>query len=337
MARADTVIVLVPGGMGSTLNLGTVELWNSTPTALAMVLDPALFLPWLPLTPGSLVTVYDDFVSFLNSLGYSTDLQNLYLFAYDWRQGLPLCASNLAQFVNTQVAPNLAGRKIVFISHSYGCMVTRWAILLPPPAYPIDQNSISRVVAAGPHMLGIPNSFRNLIAMPELSTAFDLLFAAAQILLPAYAGVVQTALCRTLPAVTAMLESLPTYPILQSGSAAASPLFTVWGWGGWPPELQSLIAAVQADLLSIANAPWGQIPITVLMSETSQTDTGYILGPDNMLLSSLPPGPGDGAVLSQSAKAYCSQPGQEVYLSYSHETLLDDPVGRDFLTVNSII
>ncbi|MGA9474593.1 MAG: hypothetical protein WBV36_19150, partial [Terriglobales bacterium] len=96
MARADIVIVLVPGGMGSSLNLGTVELWNSTTTALAMVLDPALLLPWLPLTPVSLVTVYDDFIGFLENLGYSTGQQNLYPFPYDWRQGLPLCASNLA-------------------------------------------------------------------------------------------------------------------------------------------------------------------------------------------------------------------------------------------------
>ena len=337
MARADIVIVLVPGGLGSSLKLGTVELWNSTTTALAMVLDPALFLPWLPLTPVSLVTVYDDFVGFLEDLGYSTSQQNLYPFPYDWRQGLPLCASNLAQFVNTQVVPNLAGRKILFISHSYGCMVTRWAILLPPLAYPIDPNLIDRVVAAGPHMLGIPNSFRNLIAMPELNTAFDLAFAGAQILLPAYTAVVQAALCRTLPAVTAMLESMPTYPILLGGSSSSAPPFPVWGWAGWPPELQSLIATVKQDLQSIAAAPWGQTPITVLMSESRPTDIGYILSPNDELLSSLPPGLGDGSVLSQSAKAYCSQPGQEVYLSYPHETLLDDPVGRNFLTSNNII
>jgi pimeloyl-ACP methyl ester carboxylesterase len=339
MALADRVIVLVPGGMGSTLSLGGVGVWNSTVAGLAMVLDPALFLPWLPLTPGSLVTVYDGFLNFLNGHGYSTGQQNLYLFPYDWRQGLPVCASKLVQFVNAQVVPNLGLRKILFISHSYGCMVTRQAILDPPGAAVINQNLIKGVVAAGPHMLGIPGSFRNLIAMPELTTLFNLLFGAAQILLPAYANVVKEALCRTLTAVTAMLESMPTYPILQGGSTNPAAPFTVWDWVGWPPELTSAITAVQQDLQAIANTAWDPATqVIVLMSKSTQTDTGYILGPDDQLLYNYPTALGDGAVLAPSATAYCSPNGQVVdTLTNLHENLLDDPDGRDYLTLHNII
>jgi pimeloyl-ACP methyl ester carboxylesterase len=340
MAKPDRVIVLVPGGMGSTLSLGSVGVWDSTVAALAMVLDPALFLPWLALTPGSLVTVYDGFLSFLNNLGYNTGQKNLYLFPYDWRQGLPVCASNLVQFVNNKVKPYLGGKKILFISHSYGCMVTRQAILLSPAGSVIDPSvKIQGVVAAGPHMLGIPSSFRNLVAMPELSTAFDLLFGAVQILLPAYANVVKEALCRTLTAVTAMLESMPTYPILQGGSINPLPPFAVWNWAAWPPELQSAITDVQQRLLAIANTTWDPtMQIIVLMSASRPTDTGYVLGPDNQLLYSYPTALGDGAVLSPSATAYCSPTGQVVAsLTYPHENLLDDPVGRNYLTSNNVI
>ena len=337
MARPDTVIVLVPGGMGTSLDLGSLEVWNSSTSALWMVLDPALLLPWLPLTPVSLVPVYDDFLAFLKSQGYSQKNGNLYLFAYDWRQGLQTCSTALADFVNTQVEPNLSGRKILFITHSYGCMVTRWAILIPSAAPLIDNTLIRGMVAAGPPMLGIPSAFKNLVAPPDLGSLFYAVFQMTKFLFPALAQAVQVSINRSLVAVTAQLECLPPYPILTGGTYTGPQPYSAFNWGGLPPELQTLTSAVQQDLIAITSAPWTGVDMTVFLSDATPTDTGYALDASDQLNSSLSPAPGDGTVPYPSAQAFCSASANVVNLTYQHLTLLDDPVGRSFLTNNGII
>src|SRR5208337_470531 len=337
MARPDTVIVLVPGGMGTSLDLGSLEVWNSSTSALWMVLDPALLLPWLPLTPVSLVPVYGDFLAFLGSQGYSQANDNLYPFAYDWRQGLLYCSTALADFVKTRVEPNLAGRKILFLAHSYGCMVTRWAILLPLAAPLINNALIRGIVAAGPPMLGIPSAFKNLVAAPDLGSLFYAVFQMTRFLFPALAEEVQVSINRALVAVTAQLECIPTYPILSGGSYTGPQPYSAFNWSGLPPELQTLINAVQQDLTAITTAPWTGVVMTVFLSDTTPTDTGYILDPNDQLLLRLPPGPGDGTVPYQSAQAFSSASANVVNLTYPHMTLFDDPVGRNFLINNGVI
>jgi pimeloyl-ACP methyl ester carboxylesterase len=312
--------------------------WNATPSALWLVLDPALLLPWLPLTPGSLVHVYDDFLSFLANQGYTTAQQNLYLFPYDWRQGLQNCAIALASFLQTQVAPNLAGRKILLISHSYGCMVVRWAILLLPPTLSTINDLIKGVVAAGPPMLGIPSAFKNLVAPPDAGNLLNSVVQMAQLLMPALASEILLAIRRCLPGVTAQVECMPTYPILTGGTFSGPPPYSAFDWAGWPSELDTLKTAVQLDLATLSTTAWGNISMTVFMSKTSPTDTGYLLDPNDQFLSALPSGPGDGVVPASSANAFCS-PGAALVnnLTYSHQALLDDPLGRNYLIGNNII
>jgi lecithin:cholesterol acyltransferase len=336
MARPDTVILLVPGGMGSRLELGSLEVWNSSISALWMVTNPSLLLNWLPLTATSLVPVYDQFVSFLASQGYTPE-NNLFLFPYDWRQGLRSCAMALAEFVKSQVEPNLAGRKILFVTHSYGCMVTRWGILLPSSASLIDNSLIRGIVAAGPPMLGIPSAFKNLVAAPDLGTLFYTVFQMAKYLFPALTEEIQVSVNRTLVAVSSQLECLPTYPILYGGAYAGAQPYSAFKWGGLPVEMLSLLNTVQQDLLTIVNAPWSTIDMTVLLSDATHTDTGYVLNANDQLAWSLQPGPGDGIVPYASAQAFCSASANMVNLSYPHMQLLDDPVGQAFLVQQHII
>jgi pimeloyl-ACP methyl ester carboxylesterase len=344
MARNDIVIVLVPGAMGSSLNLGTTEVWNFSllpPNAngVAMFIDPALLLPWLPLRAGGLLSVYDDFIGFLGNRGYSVPRQNLFLFPYDWRQGMPRAATALANYVNQAIVPNLAGRRIVFVTHSYGCMVARWALTLPVAGPMIAAAHVERVLAAGPPMLGIPGAFWDMLQMPKLGTVFTDLFNIFQFLYQALAADVQVPISNTLMAVTAQLEVLPTYPILQGGANPPNPppmQYSAFEWDGWPAELDALMNTVQANLNSIALAPWPLgVDLTVFASNGFPTDAGYSLNAADQIQATLS-GLGDDTVLHNSALAFCA-PGQDVLVNFRHEQLLDDPITSNFLIINNII
>ena len=342
MARNDIVIVMVPGGMGSTLTLDGRVVWNFELTlppdvsGLHMIFNPALLLPWLPLRAGRLLSVYDDFLAFLGSQAYSQQQQNLFLFPFDWRQGMKVAAEALADFVKTRVIPNLAGRKILFITHSYGTMVTRWALTVGAAAPLIDPMLVERVVAAGAYMLGIVPAFRNMVEMPNLNSIFNDLFALLKTADPALAAQVQAPLSRSLMAVTAQLESLATFPILQGGiNPPPGQPYRAFDWSGWPAELASLMGAVQQNLQNLANAPWPNVPRTVFASGNHPPDIGYVLDLNDQIQSHSV-APGDGVVLLQSALAYCAL-GEEVTVSYQHEELLNDPVARQFLVSQNVI
>jgi hypothetical protein len=330
----NLVIILVPGGMGTTLSLSGTRVWdfNLFPPRLdgvRMIADPALLVPWLPLEPGNLLSVYDDLFNFLVNHGYVKDT-DLFLWGFDWRQGMETNAVALADFVKTI---NLGGKKILFIAHSCGCMVVRWALLFDTPAAPgvpmIDNALVDSVVAAGPPMLGMASPFRDIVQMPRLNDAFDTLFALFRLLYPALADQVSAPINRSLMAVTAQLEGLPpnNIPILSGGSNPPPGLYGVFDWKGWPDELHSLRTSVQATQAKLQTTDWGNVNCTVVASKSHDTDTGYVLGTKDEYTSDLPTGKGDGAVLLESAQAYCPS-GILVIVGERHRTLLDDPQAR---------
>jgi len=185
-------------------------------------------------------------------------------------------------------------------------------------------------------MLGIVPAFRNMVEMPSLNNVFNDLFDLVKAADPALAAQVQAPLSRSLMAVTAHLESLPTFPVLQGGvNPPANQPYLAFDWSGWPAELASLMGAVQQNLQNLANAPWPNLPRTVFASDNHPTDLGYLLDLNNQIQRHWV-APGDGVVLLQSALAYCA-PGEEVTVSYQHEELLNDPVTRQFLVNQHII
>lgn len=348
MARPEIVIVLVPGGLGTKLSLCGIDVWDPDAGALhlidavRMILSPALLLPWLALQPQSLTGSYDETVAFLKSRDY-VEGQNLFLYGYDWRLGMDSSAAELASFVSSRILPALGNRKLLFIAHSFGCMVVRWALLFGFPSNPsapmIPGGCVERVIAAGPPMLGVASSFRDMVEMPSLQGTFDELFAALKAVLPDLAAQVQAPLNKSLMAVTSELHSMPPnqVPILQGGAdPPGQGPYGVLDWSGWPIELVSLLASVKSVQDKLAATPWGSIPCTVIASQSHATDTGYVLDSDNRFHSALPPGPGDDNVLIQSALAYCPH-GARVIVESTHRGLLDDQETRNYFISNNIL
>jgi lecithin:cholesterol acyltransferase len=337
MGTKNLVIILVPGGMGTTLSLSGTAVWdfNLFPPRLdgvRMITDPALLVPWLPLKPGNLLSVYDDFIAFLVSHGYvkGTDL---FLWGYDWRRGMEANAVELANFVKTII---LGSKKILFIAHSSGCMVVRWALLFgtaATPGVPMISNAlVDSVVAAGPPMLGMARPFKDIVQMPSINDTFDTLFALLRLLYPALADQVSVPINKSLMTVTAQLEALApnNIPILSGGSSPPSSSYGVFNWKGWPDELGSLLASVQATQGKLQATNWGGIKCTVVASQSHDTDTGYVLDNKDAYKSDLPVGKGDDSVLLSSAQAYCPS-GNFVIVGERHRTLLDDPQTRTAL------
>jgi hypothetical protein len=331
------VIILVPGGMGTTLSLSGTRVWdfNILPLRLdgvRMITDPALLVPWLPLKPGKLLSVYDSLINFLVSHGYVKD-NDLFLWGYDWRQGMEANAVQLANFVNTI---NLGSKKILFIAHSSGCMVVRWALLFgtaAAPSVPMINNAlVDSVVAAGPPMLGMARPFKDIVQMPKINDTFDTLFTLLRLLYPSLADQVSVPINKSLMAVTAQLEALPpnNIPILSGGSNPPSSIYGVFNWKGWPDELASLLASVQATQGKLQTANWGSVQCTVVASQSHETDTGYVLGTNDEYKSDLPTDKGDDSVLLSSAQAYCPN-ANFVIVGERHRTLLDDPLTRTAL------
>ena len=321
--------------MGSVLSLGGTTVWNFELIpphfeGMRMIIDPALLQPWLPLHSGRLLAVYDDLVSFLEDQGYTKN-QDLYLWSFDWRLGMHANATKLAKFVNSI---NLAGRKLIFVAHSSGCMVVRAALHnasnVGPPL--IDNSLVQLVVAAGPPMLGMASPFKNLIAMPSLDDTFDTLYSLLKITYPALADQVSVPINNSLMTVTAALEGIApdNIPILSGGSGGTPPPFSAFDWAKWPVELDSLIKSVKATLVDLQATNWGGVSCTTIASDSHPTDTGYVLDTNDNYLSDWPTDAGDGSVLLGSAQAYCPT-GNHIIVGARHRTLLDDPVSRQYL------
>lgn len=338
MANPNLVVVFVPGGMGTKLSLHGATVWDFNPNLLSlnldgvrMITDPALLLPWLPLEHEGLLSTYDNLIAFLHGKGYTEGNQNLYLFGYDWRQGIPALANQLTNFVN-----GIAGnRKVLFICHSYGCMIVRWALTVPPSSggLIIKSNIVQGVVAAGPPMLGMASAFRDTLQMPSMGNALDSVWSLLQTFHPGMADQIELPLCKSLATVTAELEGIPlnSFPILQGGTKASG--LTPYGafdWGGWPDSLQTLLDTVQQNLAKLQASNWGTIDVSIIASKNFPTDTGYTLKSDDTIDSAWPAGYGDGSVLLTSAKAFC--PGNDPLLvSHPHESLLDDHDATNFI------
>lgn len=134
-------LVLVPGILGSRLwkqGHGKAHLWGLT------------HLVWPPLNPlnfkhlnpsrgtplvadGLVPLVYDGLVSFLDSIGYelSGPQQNLWIYAYDWRQSNDASGKGLKALIDAILSTTQAQQhgwtSVDIVNHSMGGLVTREA------------------------------------------------------------------------------------------------------------------------------------------------------------------------------------------------------------------
>src|SRR5208337_144004 len=138
------------------------------------------------------LAVYDTLIGFLRQVkGYGAD--DLFLFSYDWRVGIEGAARQLGNFVDATVRRNHGG-PIIFIAHSLGCLVVRFAI----SSGLVAAGRTKMIIAAGPPALGSAAAFKSLVEMPEIHESFDRLYNLVRITWPNLAKRTELSLTKSL-------------------------------------------------------------------------------------------------------------------------------------------
>jgi hypothetical protein len=331
-ARANIVLVFVPGGMGSKLALGNDLVWSDGVQeycSLRMLKNPSMLLPWVPLNSPAALTFYRSFISFLGRRGYAEAKGNLVVWPYDWRISVEETGNKLNSDISSKLSGEFRGKKFIFICHSLGCMVVRWALLCSPGDI---RGSVERVIAAAPPGLGIASAFREMVQVTIGSTP---LYATILALIKYLSGYnIDIPIIRVSRSITSLLELLPPnfLPILTTGTGNQIGAFD---WQGWPDELLALRRSVLARQSTQASPPrnWGQIHRTLIASKQHPTESVYVLNAnDSDIVSSLSED-GDDSVTFTSARAYMDlttlQPvpplDSEVLVASAHGDLLKEP------------
>lgn len=325
MASKANPIVLVPGILGSELQVASATVWAGDSRAIRTIITPSYLLPWLPVDAGAPVSTYDNTVDFLEAKGYLKG-NDLFLFGYDWRVGIEAAANALANYVENTVRLRHGG-SVVFIAHSLGCLVVRWALVKNL----VDSNRVQLVVAAGPPSLGSARAFKSMVEMPNISDLFDRIYRRFEQGFPNLAKRVEMALTKTLMALTSLLELMPPrgVPILSDGNQ----IFSAFEWPGWPKELSALRSRVEYTQAELRSGQWpSNVPRKLIASEETPTEKGYVFDISDPfdLIYKLPGDPGDGRVLIDSARDFGTDEN-ELLVKSEHGSLLDDPDTRDWL------
>ena len=128
-----SVVILLPGIMGSTLCLGSGVIWPGPVSSLIgeYKLMPNLLRPELVATDAlrnyGVFSIYDSVISDLEDMGFEENgsPKTLYVFAYDWRKSNYEAAGRLADCID-KIRASVAGElSITIIAHSMGGLVSR--------------------------------------------------------------------------------------------------------------------------------------------------------------------------------------------------------------------
>jgi hypothetical protein len=296
-------VVLVPGIMGSKLSINGHVVWAADTRGLRTIFTPSYLLPWLPADVGAPVAVYDPVIRFLQTdLGYQGD--ELFLFGYDWRVGIESAARSLRDFVDQSVRMEHGGR-IIFLAHSLGCLVVRWAIINGL----IAPKNVRLVIAAGPPFLGSASAFRSVIEMPQINDLFHRLFQLARLAFPGAARRLELLVTKTLMCVLSLVELMPPRDIPIIVEQGGTQLFSAFEWKGWPSEVAAITARALSVQDGLGTLPWpASVPRKLVMSDAYETETGYRVDANDpfTIMGQLPTALGDGTVLSDSALEFGS-------------------------------
>jgi hypothetical protein len=328
MASKPNPIVFVPGIMGTELALAGDAVWASDIRGARTILNPSYLLPWMKLEAGPPVSQYDRLVNFLRKKGYRDGI-DLFLFGYDWRVGIGAAAVKLSQFVDN-VVRRQQGNRIIFLAHSLGSLVVRWAVVKNL----LISHKAELVVAAGPPWLGSARVFRSLLELPDLHPMFGRLMWLVGRLWPGFAGRLEISLTRTLQVVTSLLEILPPREIPVFNSLAdPQQLSSAFDWPGWGTELAALRGHVEQAQATLRVTPWPEgLPRKLILSGAHPTETGYFVDAAEPygIIATWPTADGDGRVLIDAAREFGSEQ-PELLVDSSHDSLFDDPATLNWL------
>jgi hypothetical protein len=314
--------------MGSELLTLGFTIWAADSRALHTISFPSYLVPWFPLESGPPVGTYERFIRFAKDAKGYRENDDLFLFGYDWRQGIRAAAIQLAHFVENSVRTRHGGQ-ILFVAHSMGCLVVRWAITKRL----INPAKVWRVVAAGPPSLGSPRAFASVAEMPKLSAWFDRMHSLSLLARPISAYRTTTSVTRTLMTLRSLLELMPprAVPILSDGSGQ---LFSAFDWLGWPEQLTASLALAERTQSELESDPWPTPgpPRHLVAAQKWPTEAGYELDHTDRvgIQSSLPHQPGDETILFDSALQFGFDTPPLVVKS-KHDGLLSDTETLNFL------
>jgi pimeloyl-ACP methyl ester carboxylesterase len=316
-------VVIIPGLLGTELELSGWRVWDDTFHAVRVLLNPGLLLPWLNLKPVQLLTRnYGVLRTLLVTKGYVLD-SDFFMFEYDWRVGIEQAAQQFARFFANRV---FKGVQVTIIAHSLGCLIARWAIVKRL----VEELKIKKVIAAGPPMAGAARAFRSVVDIPNISERFNRLLLLLRRRWPATADQITEPLTKSLMTMTSLLELLPPpgTPVFADPNQT---LFDAFEWPGWPVELESMLDKAKRTQQDLQQLIWpGHIHTQLVLAENRGTDEGYLLDSTSpfVLLGTLPPGLGDGTVLADSARQFG---GTEMTVKAEHDLLLTDPAFLNYI------
>lgn len=330
MAAKPNPIVIVPGMLGSELRLYGRSIWSDRKREAARVVrNPSLLLPWVPLSADRVLDFYDPLLQCLR-YGKHYDDGNLFLFAYDWRQGLETTAESLRVFVQNVVRVKHTA-PIIFVAHSFGCLVVRFALARSV----LEPSKVKLVIAAGPPMLGSARAFRSVVELPSFQWFFDIVFASLRRRWRAGAARLETPLVKCLMTVRSVLETMPprgSSTWAPEGSAAYSSGFE---WNGWPPSLAELLRLAEGTQTELQTTPWPSgVTRKLILSAEHPTDVSYELDSTNYFrITGVRAKAGDGRVLAESARFFGTDE-PELSVWKGHDELLFDDQTLNYLRSN---
>lgn len=311
-------VVLVPGIMGSKLSLSGWTVWDESIVASRAIFNPSLFNSWIPLESGPPVSgTYGNLIRWLTTRkGYGPN--DFFAFGYDWRVGIEGAAAELQRFVENKVR---RGSQIIFLAHSLGCLVVRWAIVQGM----IASGKVKLIVAAGPPFLGAAKAFKSVIELPDINASLNNLVRLARFVRPTIADQITIPVIKSLMGVSSLLEIMPPrgIPVFSEGGLQ---LFSAFQWRGWPLSLSGAVAEADQVQARLASGVWPNgLPRKLIVSDKSPTETGYYIDQaDQFSVSAcLATEPGDGTVLVESARAFGSDE-PELLVDSEHQQLLND-------------
>ena len=209
-------------------------------------------------------------ISFLKTdLGYKKD--EIFLFGYDWRRGIESGANSLAKYVDDTVRMEHGGQ-IVFVAHSLGCLVLRWALTRGL----IRSQKVKLVIAAGPPSLGSSLAFKSVVEMPALNDRFHRFYKLVQAVFAGAAHRLELSVTRSLMCLSSLMELMPPKDINIIIEDGGTQVFSAFGWKGWPPELALVRDRAQLVQGALETTAWPTtIPRKLVVSNEHPTETGY--------------------------------------------------------------